>query len=133
MKISAKQYAETLFQSVEGQSKDKAKKIIKNFAKVLIENNHASQIEKILSYFNSIWNKNKGVVEAEIISAHELDKDAMIAIDEFIKKNADNREVEIKKTANLEIRGGFVVRLGDQIFDSSLKTRLNELKKYISS
>lgn len=132
MKITAKQYAEVLFQSVNGQSKDKAKKIVDNFAKVLIENNQSSQLEKILSFFNNIWNQNNMIAEAEITSANELDKDSRKEIDKFIRNNASQKEIETKINIDSGIKGGFIVRLGDQIFDSSLKTRLNEFKKKIS-
>lgn len=129
MKITAKQYAQSLFEATKDASEKEAKEATKKLAEVLVSNNQTSQLEKVLDYFSSLWNKEKGILEAEIISSNKLDNDTKKVLLEFIDKKTKGKEVEIKETVDKKIKGGFVIRLGDEILDSSLSTRIKELKK----
>ncbi len=133
MKATPKQYAQTLFESVRNVSKEEASKILDNFSKVLVENNQVSQLEKILSYFSNIWNKENNILEAEIITARELNADDLISIKKFAIERAGGKEIDIKVIVDKQLKGGFVVRLGDEIFDSSLKNRIASLKQALNN
>lgn len=133
MKIKAKQYAQSLFELVKDSDEKEAKKVIQKMAEVLVKNNQGSQVEKIISYFNSLWDKEKGVLEAEIISANKLDKSVVSLLNDYIVKLLGNKDVVLKERIDASIKGGFIIRVDDKIFDSSLDTRVKELKKVLNN
>lgn len=131
MKIKSKQYAQSLYELVENKEKEEAEMIIKDFAKMMIRNNHKSKLEKTLRYFSLIWNRSKGVLDVEIISVGKLDDETEKSIMEYVWMKAKDREVTVKKSINKKIIGGFIVRLNGTIFDLSLKSRVDEMRKII--
>ena len=133
MKIKPKQYAISLFESLDGANEKRAKEIIEKFVQVLVENNQASQIEKIIKYFENLWNKENSLVEAEIVSARELDKSVIKLLNNYIIELSDAKKVNIKEKVDKSILGGVVIKYGDKILDSSLKNKLGEFRSSLKS
>ncbi len=133
MKITAKQYAQSLFEATKDASESEAIEVTQKLAEVLASNNQMSQTEKILDYFNSLWNREKGIIEAEVISANELDKEMLTLLNGYIVKLLKDKEVVIKQKIDKSVKGGFIIRLGDKILDASLSTRIKELKKTLTN
>lgn len=128
MNISIKQYAKILYKLLDGKNKSEAEKIIEDFVAVLAENNDQGKIKKIISEFGVIWNKEKGIVEAEVLSANELSKDIVKLLDDYIVKLSGAKEVVMSESVDRNLLGGVVIRYGDKVLDGSLKTKINELK-----
>jgi len=128
MNIPIKQYAKTLYKLLDGKSKSEAEKIILEFVAVLTANNDLGKLKKIISEFGVVWNKEKGIVEAEITSASELSKDIVKLLDDYIAKLSGAKEVIIKEKVDKSILGGVIMRYADKVLDGSLKTKIEELK-----
>jgi len=133
MKITAKQYAIGLFESIEDASDNKVKEVVKSFARVLIENNDTAQVEKIIRHFNIIWNETKGIIEAEIVSARKLDTNLTKLLEEYIKKIAKSKDINVVKKIDTNIIGGVIMKYGDKVLDASLKTKLNQFSDNLKS
>lgn len=129
MKITPKQYAQSLLETVEGKEDREVKAVIEKFIKVLIANNQVSQIGRIIDYFERMWNRDFGVVKVEIKSTNKLDKDVVALIKKYVIELSGAKEIKIEEAVDEKILGGFVVRYGDKIMDSSLRTRLQGLKE----
>ncbi|MCD4694148.1 F0F1 ATP synthase subunit delta [bacterium] len=128
MKITAKQYANALFESLKEAGNKKQDEIITNFANVLISYNHVSYLPNIINNFNKIWDKDNNIIKGEIVIAREIGENIEKEIKNFIKKENGNKVLEIEKRIDKNIKGGFVLRLGDRLVDASLKTRVEDLK-----
>lgn len=128
MKITAKQYAQFFLETVSGKTEEKTKRAIENFAKILIAGGDESKLEKVIAHFIALWNKEKGIVEAEITSARELEKEIVKFLRGYIIRLSGAREVELKQKVDKGILGGVIIKYGDMVADRSLKTRLEELK-----
>ena len=129
MKISAKQYAKSLFEVVKDLDEDQAKVAVEKFTAVLVESNSVSQTNKIISYFSSFWNAEKNIIEAELISANKLDSDLVATLKEYVSKETKANEVIVSEIINKDLIGGFVLRYNDKIFDMSLKNQMREMGK----
>lgn len=128
MNIPTKQYAKTLYKLVDGKSKNEAEKIIEDFVTVLAENNDQGKIKKIIKEFSNNWNREKGIVEAEILSAKELDKEIVKLLNSYIAKLSGAKEIVLSEKVDKSLLGGVVIRYGDKVLDGSLKTKINDLK-----
>ena len=128
MNISIKQYATTLYKIIDGKSKNEVGQIIKEFAAVLVVNNDQGKLKKIIEAFSVIWNKEKGIVEAEVLSANELSKDVVKLLNGYITKLSGAREVVIREKVEKNLLGGVVIKYGDRVVDRSLKTKISDLK-----
>ncbi len=128
MNIPIKQYAKILYKIIDGKSKNDAEKIIGDFVAILTENNDQGKIKKIIEEFNNFWNKEKGIVEAEILSAKELNKDIAKLLNNYIAKLSGAKEVVMSESIDKNLLGGVVIRYGDKVVDGSLKTKIESLK-----
>ena len=115
MKLRAKRFAIGLFKSIEDASDNKVKEVVKSFARVLIENNDTAQVEKIIRHFNIIWNETKGIIEAEIVSARKLDTNLTKLLEEYIKKIAKSKDINVVKKIDTNIIGGVIMKYGDKV------------------
>jgi F-type H+-transporting ATPase subunit delta len=128
MKVTPKQYAESLFSSLQGKSKKEAQAILDKFVNVLIANNHVSQLDKILDSFITIWNRENKIVEAEIKTASKLDKDVIKMLQEYVSELAGVSDITTTETIDKDLLGGFVVKYEGKLVDNSLKTKVQALK-----
>ena len=85
-------------------------------------------LKKIIEAFSVIWNKEKGIVEAEVLSANELSKDVVKLLNGYITKLSGAREVVIREKVEKNLLGGVVIKYGDRVVDRSLKTKISDLK-----
>jgi ATP synthase F1 delta subunit len=65
-----------------------------------------------------------------VTSAIELDKKTVSGIGDRIAEQT-GRKVELSSTVDPDILGGIVVRVGNQVLDASIRTRLDSLRKQV--
>lgn len=129
MNIKPKQYAQSLYEMVKDADKNESKKIIEKFVCLLVENNQTSQVEKILDYFTEMWNKEKGIVVAEISSARKLDANIVKMLKKHITDLSDAELLELSEKIDEDLLGGIILKYNNKIVDNSLRTRVQEFKK----
>ncbi|MCK4540191.1 ATP synthase F1 subunit delta [Candidatus Parcubacteria bacterium] len=129
MKITPKQYAESLYQAVKEKKDSDIKDAINNFFSILIQNNDMAKAEAIVVEFEKIWNMEQRIVEAELVSAKELDNSIVKLLNGYIAELSGAKKVILNQKINKNILGGVVIKYEDKILDGSLRMRLGELKK----
>ena len=97
-----------------------------NFLGVLSQNNRLSQLPAVIRTFETLLSNHKGETRAEITSAHPLTKTQITALQKSLKTRV-GRDVAVDAKVDPSILGGLVVKIGSQMIDSSIRTRLNTL------
>jgi F-type H+-transporting ATPase subunit delta len=109
-----------------------ATKIIRNFLFVVIDNQRANLLPEIVKSFEQVLRQRQGVVEVAIASAVELN-DAQRASFLRTLQRLTGRKIEAKYSLQPGLLGGAVVRIGDTIYDGSLRNRLNQLRARLAA
>ncbi len=104
---------------------------LSNFLKLLVENGRISFLPGILEEFENLANKKKNVLDISIESYEPLDQEQLEEVKEKYRKMYKADSVVARVEVGKDIFGGIKVRIGDQVVDSSVKGRLEELKKLI--
>lgn len=133
MKITPKQYATALYESVEGKNQEDIGQVIKKFAKTLFVNNDINKSEAVLSEFVKLWNVKNKVVDATVISANEIAEVDLKVISDYIKKISKAETVNLETNLDKTLLGGLVLKYGDKVLDSSLRMRLGALSSKMKS
>ncbi|MDO9399110.1 MAG: ATP synthase F1 subunit delta [bacterium] len=128
MKITAKQYAQYLYQIVSDKENDQIKDVIEKFAIALKNNNDLVKANQIIKQFIEIWNFEKKIVEAEIISAKELDINIKKVLIDYIKELSKANEIIIKEKIDQNLLGGVIIKYGDKVLNGSLRNNLTEMR-----
>ncbi len=98
----------------------------RNFLGVLAENHRLRQLPAIIRSFRALAAQHRGETTAEVASAHPLSDDQVEALKQQLRTRI-GRDVTIDLSVDPELLGGLVVRIGSQMIDSSIRTRLNAL------
>ena len=64
----------------------------------------------------------------EAISSRKLEADQTQQIEKFIKDKYSAREVLIDNKIDESIKGGIILKIGDEILDASVERQLRELR-----
>jgi F-type H+-transporting ATPase subunit delta len=96
------------------------------FLGVLARNRRLAHLGAMIASYRALAAAHRGEVTAEIVSAHPLDKAQVIALKAQLKTKV-GRDVAVDMKVDPAILGGLVVRIGSQMIDSSIRTRLNTL------
>ena len=103
-----------------------ASKIIRNFLFVIADHRRTQLIPEIAAAFEQVLRQRQGVAEAEIRSAVELTAAQKRELAAALER-LTGKKIEPKYLLDASLLGGAVVRIGDTIYDGSLRTRLNEM------
>ncbi|MEO9601322.1 F0F1 ATP synthase subunit delta [Parasphingorhabdus sp.] len=99
-----------------------------NLLGVLASNRRLDQIPAVVRAFTTLASGYRGEVSAEVTSAHPLDEKQIDALKAQLKKRVGS-DVSVSTAVDSSILGGLVVKIGSQMIDSSIKTRLNTLSQ----
>lgn len=94
------------------------------FLGVLAQNRRLADLPGMIAAFGQLAAAHRGEVTAEVTSAHPLEADQVEALKAQLKTRV-GRDVAVDLKVDPAILGGLVVRLGSQLIDGSIRTRLN--------
>ncbi len=100
-----------------------------SFIRFIVSKRRESLLQSIAKRFLEMYDEHLGIVRASVLSAFELSSEQKVQIKEKFEKLLA-RKVIINYQINEELLGGFVARIGDTIYDVSVKHQLNQLKKH---
>jgi F-type H+-transporting ATPase subunit delta len=96
------------------------------FLGVLADNRRLADLPAMIRAFGQIVAAHRGEVTAEVTTAHPLDADQLAALKAQLRSRV-GRDVAVATKVDPAILGGLVVKLGSQLIDASIRTRLNSL------
>jgi ATP synthase F1 delta subunit len=120
-------------EKVEGLEKvvTGAEPILQNFLKLLIEKSRMPAVFRVRRTFDELWQRENKLLPVEITSAIELDKNTVKQIGDRIGEET-GQKIELSERVDPDILGGLVVRVGNSIIDSSIRARLDSLRKQVA-
>lgn len=133
MNYSAAQYAKALYEATKDKSQKEIDGILANFVKTLSRNNQIRLAGNIEQKFGEIYNQENGIVEAEVTSARKLESYQFQKVESFLKEKYKARKVEINNIVDKSIKGGVIVKVGDEVMDFSIEKTLKNLKSKLIS
>ena len=97
-----------------------------NFLGVLARNGRLRQLPEVIRIFGRLASEHRGETTAEVTSARPLDDDQIASLRAKLGERA-GRAINVETRVDPSILGGIVVRLGSQMIDASIRTKLNTL------
>jgi F-type H+-transporting ATPase subunit delta len=98
-----------------------------SFLDLLVEKGREDILDQIIGQFFELNDERLGIVSVDVKSATELD--------EKLRKKIEDRFVQLTKKSvrtivhlDPQLKGGFVARLGDTVYDGSIKRQLELLR-----
>ncbi|MGB2669147.1 MAG: ATP synthase F1 subunit delta [Candidatus Acidiferrum sp.] len=109
-----------------------AGKIIRNFLFVIADHQRTHILPEIIATFQDVIRQRQGIAEAEITSAAELSAAQKKKFAQTLER-LTGKKIQAKYTLDPALLGGAVVRVGDTIYDGSVRNSLNELRARLAA
>lgn len=101
---------------------------LRNLTRLLIRRSRIDIVPAVAEAFSHYLDEARGRVEAEVTSARALSDDEMRAIEEQLNRRT-GRIVTLQTALEPALIGGIVIRVGDELIDASVATRLERLRQ----
>ncbi len=101
----------------------------RNVMTLIIRQKRERHLEGIAEAYVEMVEQMRGVQRISLVSATPLSQQN---IDEILKSSSlvdHSKSFEIDSTVKPEILGGYILRVGDQQMDASVRSKLNNIKK----
>jgi F-type H+-transporting ATPase subunit delta len=106
--------------------------LLRSFLRLLAEKERLDHLHLIADVYGGLVDEHRGVVTAEVATPLELDGPQAAAVQQRLA-TALGREVRLKTRTEPELLGGLVTRIGDVVYDGSLRSHLTRIRRRLGS
>jgi F-type H+-transporting ATPase subunit delta len=124
---SPKATPEQVLDVIAGALKSKLPAMGENFLRTVIDNGRLSALPEIAQQFRTLKNAKLGAFDALVYSAFEMDSAALADLSSVLEKRFA-RKLNLQVQLQPDLIGGIRVVVGDEVLDTSVKARLQQLK-----
>ena len=124
---SPKVSSSNVFGVVTGVAKSTLNDHAKNFLRTVIENGRLNALPEIAVQFRALKNAQSGSSDAVVFSAFPIDATALADVALSLEKRF-GRKLNVTVELQPELIGGIRVVVGDEVLDTSVKARLEQMK-----
>lgn len=100
---------------------------------LLISKGHSKDIPVVFDYFIALVKEEKKIGTAFVTTAVALSDAQKSAVEKRLLETTRYESFEMNYSVDESLIGGMVIRIGDRVVDSSIKTKLYELSKQLRS
>jgi F-type H+-transporting ATPase subunit delta len=105
---------------------------VRNFLFVVIDHQRTQLLPEIFESLQNVLRDRQGVTEAEIFSAVGLNEAQKKEMTQTLER-VTGKKVEAKFSLDPSLLGGALVRVGDTIYDGSLRNRLEGMRERLTA
>lgn len=99
------------------------------FMILLVDKGRAGEIQACLEYFIDLVKEEKKIGKANIVTAFNLSDAQKKKVEERLIDTTKYESFEMEYQVDESLIGGMVIRIGDRVVDSSIKTKLYDLSR----
>ncbi|MES2976775.1 MAG: F0F1 ATP synthase subunit delta [Pseudomonadota bacterium] len=119
--------SEQTFALITGVAKSALPDAAKNFLRAVIDNGRLVALPDVASQFRALMNAKGGTSDAVVYSAFPIDGAALADVSATLEKRF-GRKLNVSVQLEPALIGGIRVVVGDEVLDTSVKARLEQMK-----
>lgn len=100
-----------------------------NTLMILIDRHRDDQIVEVVDQFVELANEEHGIAEAKVYSIRPLTKEESDALSTSFAAKVGKKSLRIENIVDSELLGGLKIRIGNRIYDGSLRGKLDRLER----
>ena len=129
---SPKVSAEQVFEVISSVAKTPLDATAKNFLRTVIDNGRLAALPEMATQYLALVNASTGVSEATIYSAYPIDSAQLSDVIALLDKRF-GRKLNAAVVLQPELIGGIRVVVGDEVLDTSVRARLQQMKSALTA
>lgn len=123
---------EQVFNVFAGIAKGSLPESARNFLRIVIENGRLDALPEIAAQFRMLVNTLAGSSDAVVFSAFAIDDKALAELTAVLEKRF-GRKLNVTMQLDDSLIGGVRVVVGDEVLDTSVKARLDQMKTALTA
>ncbi|OXS79002.1 F0F1 ATP synthase subunit delta [Domibacillus enclensis] len=127
-KLSAEQ-KQAMIVSAFGQ----ASAPVVNTLKLLVQRHRTNEIPAVCDEYITLANEERGTADAIVYSVRPLSPIEETAVSQAFSRKVGKQTLNIENIVDPNLLGGLKVRIGNRIFDGTLRGKLNRLEKKLTT
>lgn len=104
-----------------------ASRIMRNFLFIVVDNQRTALLPEMMETFQQVLQQRQGVAEAEVVSATAMNDAQKSQLQQSLEK-LTGKKIQANYSQDPALLGGALVRIGDTIYDGSLRNRLSQMR-----
>ena len=100
---------------------------------LLVTKGHASGLISVFDYFINLVKEEKKIGKADVTTAVSLNDKQKAKVEQKLLDTTKYETFEMNYSVDESLIGGMVIRIGDRVVDSSIKTKLYDLTRELRS
>jgi len=121
-----------VFDVISGVAKVALPEMAQNFLRTVIDNGRLSALPEIAEQFRVLKNAQGGSSDAVVYSAFAIDSAALVDLAATLEQRFA-RKLNVSVELQPELIGGIRVVVGDEVLDTSVKARLEQMKMALTA
>ncbi|KON86120.1 ATP synthase F0F1 subunit delta [Sporosarcina globispora] len=102
-----------------------------NTLMILIERHREDHISDVADHFISLANDKKGIADAKVYTVRPLSEAEKEALSASFAAKVGKKSLRIDNIVDTNLLGGIKLRIGNRIFDGSLRGKLERLERQL--
>jgi len=119
--------AEQVYGVIAGVMKSTLDDHAQNFLRAVIANNRLAFLPEVAVQFRALVNAKSGSSDAVVYSAFPIEGAALVQTAEVLERKF-GRKLNVSVVLQADLIGGIRVVIGDEVLDTSVKARLEQMK-----
>ena len=117
---------------IENIFEGKVSRELVGLIRMIVDKGHFDKIDSVFTYFIKQVKEYRNIGIASVTSAVELTDAQKSAIEKRLLETTKYVKFEIHYQVDQALIGGLVIRIGDRVVDSSIRTKLADLTRELS-
>ena len=103
-----------------------------NLVLLMVRRGRPGAIDRMVDHFAELLRRDRGISLAEVRTALPLDETQRVAVMDRLHELTGD-EIEINEVVDESLIGGITVRIGDRLYDASVRNRLERLRARLTA
>jgi F-type H+-transporting ATPase subunit delta len=106
--------------------------VLRNFLRLLVDRSRLAMLPDIARLFRDMADEKAGRVRGTVVSAIPLDPQSIRQLESILSRVVQ-KQVVLETRVDREILGGVSTQVGSVVYDGTLRSQLDELKRALQS
>ncbi len=109
---------------------DKVDKMTLGFLELITKKGRESNLSQIVESFKDQYKKHNNITEVNVATAVAMTNEAKASLEKALQDSSVTaQKVEINTSVDEDLIGGFVIEIGDKLYDASVRHKLSKIRK----
>ncbi|MFN7135326.1 MAG: ATP synthase F1 subunit delta, partial [Myxococcales bacterium] len=105
---------------------------VANGLRLLAQRNRLADLPEVVAEYDTLADKHIGRVRAKVVTAIQIPDEQIQQIAQSLS-GATSKKVVVERKVDPAILGGVVAQIGSTVYDGSIKTQLEDMRKQLKS